>query len=46
MNKKKYTQLQRILRLENIVSQMYIKLEALKIIIDKKQKNKSNEHTK
>lgn len=37
MNKKKYTQLQRILRLENIVSQMYIKLEALKIIIDKQQ---------
>lgn len=43
MNKKKYTQLQRILRLENIVSQMYIKLEALKIIIDKDNKN---EHTK
>jgi hypothetical protein len=40
MNKKKYTQQQRILRLENIVSQMYIKLEALKIIIDKQQTDK------
>ena len=37
MNKKKYTQQQRILRLENIVSQLYIKVESLKIVLDKYQ---------
>ena len=35
MKAKKHTQIQRILRLENIVAQMYVKLEALKLIIDK-----------
>jgi len=35
IKKKKHTQLQRILRLENIVAQMYVKIEALKLIIDK-----------
>ena len=35
MKAKKHTQIQRILRLENIVDQMYVKLEALKLIIDK-----------
>ena len=35
MKPKKHTQIQRILRLENIVAQMYVKLEALKLIIDK-----------
>ena len=35
INKKKHTQLQKILRLENIVSQMYVKIEALKLIVDK-----------
>jgi len=35
MKQKKHTQIQRILRLENIVAQMYVKLEALKLIIDK-----------
>ena len=35
MNKKKHTQIQRILRLENIVTQLYIKVDALKTIIDK-----------
>ena len=35
MKKKKHTQIQRILRLENIVAQLYVKVEALKLIIDK-----------
>ena len=35
MKPKKHTQIQRILRLENIVAQMYVKLETLKLIIDK-----------
>jgi hypothetical protein len=37
MKKKKYTSMQRILRLENIVSQLYIKVESLKIVLDKYQ---------
>jgi hypothetical protein len=40
MKKKKHTQIQRILRLENIVAQMYVKLEALKLIIDKENEKK------
>jgi len=40
MKQKKHTHIQRILRLENIVAQMYVKLEALKLIIDKRQINK------
>ena len=40
MNKKKHTQIQRILRLENIVTQLYIKVDALKTIIDKQQRDK------
>ena len=39
MKLKKHTQIQRILRLENIVAQMYVKLEALKLIIDKENKD-------
>jgi len=39
MNKKKHTQIQRILRLENIVTQLYIKVDALKTIIDKQQRD-------
>jgi len=38
MKQKKHTQIQRILRLENIVAQLYIKVEALKTIIDEEQK--------
>ena len=38
MKQKKHTQIQRILRLENIVAQMYVKVEALKLIIDKENK--------
>tara|TARA_R100000734_G_C3307392_1_gene97976 strand:+ start:766 stop:897 length:132 start_codon:yes stop_codon:yes gene_type:complete len=37
MKKKKYTTMQRILRLENIVAQMYLKIESLKIILDSYQ---------
>ena len=46
MKKKKHTHIQRILRLENIVAQMYVKLEALKLIIDKdnKQENKKTKN--
>jgi len=41
MKNKKYTSMQRILRLENIVSQLYIKVESLKIVLDKyKTENK------
>lgn len=40
MKQKKHTHIQRILRLENIVAQMYVKLEALKLIIDKRQTDK------
>jgi len=44
MKAKKHTQIQRILRLENIVAQMYVKLEALKLIIDKdNEKEKSKD---
>jgi len=44
MKQKKHTQIQRILRLENIVAQMYVKLEALKLIIDKdNEKEKSKD---
>ena len=44
MKQKKHTQIQRILRLENIVAQMYVKLEALKLIIEKdNQKEKSED---
>ena len=32
---KKHTQIQRILRLENIVAQLYVKVEGLKLIVDK-----------
>ena len=40
MKKKKHTQIQRILRLENIVAQLYVKVEALKLIVDKENENK------
>ena len=40
MKQKKHTQIQRILRLENIVAQMYVQIEALKLIIDKDNENK------
>jgi len=37
---KKHTQIQRILRLENIVAQLYVKIEAIKIKLEKKDENK------
>ena len=40
MKQKKQTQIQRILRLENIVAQLYVKVEALKLIVDKENENK------
>jgi len=43
MKPKKHTQIQRILRLENIVAQMYVKLEALKLIIDKDNEKEKSE---
>jgi|TARA_R110001583_G_scaffold160673_2_gene312554 hypothetical protein len=43
MKQKKHTQIQRILRLENIVAQMYVKLEALKLIIDKDNEKEKSE---
>ncbi len=39
MKPKKYTQIQRIKRLENIVSQIYLSVEVIKKQLDKKQKS-------
>ncbi len=41
MKPKKFTQIQRIKRLENIVSQIYMSVEAIKKQLDEKQKPKS-----
>jgi hypothetical protein len=43
MKAKKHTQIQRILRLENIVAQMYVQIEALKLIIDKDNEKEKSE---
>ncbi len=40
MKAKKHTQIQRILRLENIVSQLYVQIEAIKLTLAKKDENK------
>ncbi len=40
MKPKKHTQIQRILRLENIVSQLYVQIEAIKLTLAKKDENK------
>ena len=40
MKAKKHTQIQRILRLENIVAQLYVKIEAIKIKLEKKDEQK------
>lgn len=42
IKKKKHTQMQRILRLENIVAQMYVQLEAIKLTLQKKDEPKKN----
>ena len=41
MKPKKHTQIQRILRLENIVAQLYVKIEAIKIKLEKKDEQKN-----
>tara|TARA_R100000988_G_C3907955_1_gene120563 strand:+ start:352 stop:477 length:126 start_codon:yes stop_codon:yes gene_type:complete len=40
MKAKKHTQIQRILRLENIVSQLYVQIEAIKLTLAKKDDKK------
>ena len=40
MKLKKHTQIQRILRLENIVSQLYVQIEAIKLTLAKKDDKK------
>ena len=40
MRQKKHTQIQRILRLENIVAQLYVQIEAIKLTLAKKDENK------
>ena len=42
IKKKKHTQMQRILRLENIVAQMYVQLEAIKLTLQKKDEPEEN----
>jgi len=37
MKQKKHTQIQRILRLENIVSQLYVQIEAIKLALAKNE---------
>ncbi len=37
MKQKKHTQIQRILRLENIVSQLYVEIQAIKLILAKNE---------
>ncbi len=41
MKQKKHTQIQRILRLENIVSQLYVQIEAIKLTLAKKDEQKN-----
>lgn len=39
MKKNKVTQVQRIARLERLITEMYLKVEALKVIIEKLENN-------
>ena len=39
MKKNKVTQIQRIARLERLITEMYLKVEALKVIIEKLENN-------
>ena len=41
MKQKKHTQIQRVLRLENIVSQLYVQIEAIKLTLAKKDEQKN-----
>jgi|TARA_R100000479_G_scaffold170366_1_gene112948 hypothetical protein len=43
MKPKKHTQIQRILRLENVVAQLYVQIEAIKLTLSKKEKNKDEQ---
>jgi hypothetical protein len=43
LKQKKHTQIQRILRLENIVAQMYVQIEAIKVTLEKKDEKKDEE---
>ena len=42
MKPKKHTQLQRILRLENVVAQLYVQIEAIKLTLEKKDEKKKD----
>jgi hypothetical protein len=41
MKKNKVTQVQRIARLERLITEMYLKVEALKVIIQKIENNEN-----
>ena len=41
MKKNKVTQIQRIARLERLITEMYLKVEALKVIIQKLENNEN-----
>lgn len=43
MKAKKHTQIQRILRLENVVAQLYVQIEAIKLTLSKQEKNKDEQ---
>ena len=40
MKPKKHTQIQRILRLENVVAQLYVQIEAIKMTLSKEDEKK------
>ena len=40
MKQNKHTQIQRILRLENVVSQLYVEIQAIKMTLSKKDEKK------
>ena len=43
MKAKKHTQIQRKIRLKNIVAQLYVQIEAIKLTLSKKEKNKDEQ---
>ena len=44
MKQKKHTQIQRILRLENVVAQLYVQIEAIKLTLENKKTTKTNKN--
>ena len=42
MKAKTHTQIHRILRLENIVAQLYVQIEAIKLTLEKKDEKKKD----